>query len=435
MGRTIVPKTEPVSTRRFYYGWVIVAVVALAGFTQSAETFPVLSVFLKPITADFGWSRSVFTAPMTIGTLLGGLVAIGIGPLIDRFGPRWILVIGFFTLGSVLILMSQISELWQFYLLQILGRMMTMGVIAMATQIIIPKWFITKRGRAVALGQLGGRAGNAITPLYAQFLVTHGSWRLAAAVSGIIVWGISLLPSAIFLRRRPEDMSLLPDGVTAEEALEREAAFTRAEIPTREHSMNVKQVIRLKSFYLLVASLALMSFFTPALHLHMIPYLTDLGINDAVAVTVMAISSISGALGSLAFGFIAERLSVRLMMVVAFILLALSYLFLLTIDSTILALMWGIFVGISQGGIFTLQQIIFADYYGRDSLGAIRGIVWPIQLAFNAFGPLVTSMAYDITGGYQFIFSIFGVMSLISGMLIFLARPPRISVTEICNGI
>jgi OFA family oxalate/formate antiporter-like MFS transporter len=434
VGRKIVPKTKPVKARRFYYGWVIVAVVALAGFTQSAETFPVLSVFLKPITADFGWSRSVFTAPMTIGTLLGGLIAIGIGPLIDRFGPRWILVVGFFILGSVLILMAQINDLWQFYLLQILGRMMTMGVIAMATQVIIPKWFISKRGRAVALGQLGGRAGNAITPLYAQFLITHGSWRLAAAVSGIVVWGISLLPSAIFLRRRPEDMSLLPDGVTSEDALDKESESTRAKSITQERSLNVKQVIHLKSFYLIVASLALMSFFTPALHLHMIPYLTDLGINDTIAVTVMALSSVSGALGSLGFGFIAERLSIRLMMVVAFILLASSYLFLLTIDSTSLALMWGIFVGISQGGIFTLQQIIFADYYGRDSLGAIRGIVWPIQLVFNSFVPLVTSMAYDITGGYRFIFSIFAVMALISGMLILLAQPPRTRVTEIQTG-
>ena len=205
-------KNQDIRKPRFYYGWVIVFIVALASFTQSAETFPVLGVFLKPITEDFGWSRSVFTGSMTIGTLLGGVIALGVGPLIDRFGPRWTLVLGFLFLGASLLLMAWINSLWQFYSLQIVGRMMSMGVIALATQVIIPKWFITKRGRAVALGQLGGRLGNAVTPLYVQYLVARGSWRVATAVCGIVVWSISLLPSALFLRRRPEDMGLKPDG-------------------------------------------------------------------------------------------------------------------------------------------------------------------------------------------------------------------------------
>ena len=102
--------------------------VGLASFAQSAEAMPVLGVFLKPITEEFGWSRSLFTGALTIGTLLGGVLAIGIGPMIDRYGGRWILTIAITIVGSALILTSRINALWQFYLLQILARMVGMGV-------------------------------------------------------------------------------------------------------------------------------------------------------------------------------------------------------------------------------------------------------------------------------------------------------------------
>ena len=156
--------SNPQPQARFYYGWVIVVVVALAGFTQSAETYPVLGVFLKPMTDEFGWSRSVFAGAMSIGTILGGFLALGIGPLVDRYGPRWILTFAFIILGATLALLGGITTLWQYYALQIIGRVMTMGVIAMAMQVIIPKWFVAKRGRTVAL-----------VPKYRRFLQKFAS--------------------------------------------------------------------------------------------------------------------------------------------------------------------------------------------------------------------------------------------------------------------
>ena len=98
---------------RLYYGWVVVGVVALVGFAQSADTLPVLSVFLKPITEDFGWSRSVFTGAITIGTFLGGLLALGVGPFLDRFGGRWSLVVAFAILGGTLVLLAARWSSWR----------------------------------------------------------------------------------------------------------------------------------------------------------------------------------------------------------------------------------------------------------------------------------------------------------------------------------
>ena len=412
---------------RVYYGWVIVAVVALGGFTQSAETFPVLGVFLKPITEEFNWSRSIFTGSTTIGTLLGGLVAVGMGSVIDRFGARWILTLAFVTLGGTLVLMAFITTLWHFYALQIIGRCVTMGVVGLAMRIIIPKWFVARRGRAVAIGGLGNRVGNTVTPLYVQLLVNLWSWRVAVAVAGVAMWVISLLPAAIFLRRQPEDMGLLPDGASPEEARDRQDMTCGDAQPSSsglDISLSIRQVVRLPSFYLLTAGFALTFVVAPGLALHMIPFFTDRGIGSGTAVVVIALWSASAGLGSLFFGFLVERYSIRVVLGILIFLMATGFFTLLAVHSALSAFLWAFFQGIVQGGVFTLPDILFANYYGRASLGTIRGVVWPVQMVANSSGPLSAALAFDASGSYVTIFTVFGILALVASLAVFLARPP-----------
>ena len=418
--------SSPQPKARFYYGWVIVVVVALAGFTQSAETYPVLGVFLKPMTDEFGWSRSVFAGAMSIGTILGGFLALAIGPLVDRYGPRWILTIAFTILGATLILLGGINSLGQFYALQIIGRVMTMGVIAMAMQVIIPKWFVVKRGRTVALGGLGMRTGHTVTPLYVQYLVSNWSWRVATVATGVVIWVVSLLPVAMFLRRRPEDLGLLPDGLTPEEFERARSSESGKGISERKQdvSLSVHQVVRLPSFYLLVTAFSLLFIVLPGLTLHLIPYFTDRDLSAGVAVIVVSVYAASAGLGSLFYGFLAERYPIRLVLAAGLLLTAAALVLLLAVNSPVFAILWGVYYGLVGGGMLTLQQIVFADYYGRESLGAIRGIVWPVQMGANAAGPIIAAVAYDTTGSYSLIFSIFGILVMISSLCVFLARPP-----------
>ncbi len=423
----LLSSLNPSQTKpRIYYGWVIVAVIALAGFSQTAETFPVLGVFLKPITEEFGWSRTVFSGAMSIGTVIGGFLALGIGPLIDRFGARWTLVIAFIILGGTLILLAGIQTLWQFYALQILGRMMSHGVIALAIFVVVPKWFHQKRGQAMALSQMGHRIGNTVTPLYVQVLVNIASWRLAAAVTGLVMWVVSLLPVAAFLRRSPEDMGLLPDGATQEELENRKGQSDSSPSPTIERSdisMTVKQVIRIPSFYLLMIGFALSNTVGTGVNLHMIPYFTDQGLSATVAATIVAVWSGSGALGSLILGYIADRYGSRKTLAVSRLLTAAGFALLLAVKNSLIGVIWGFVQGMLSGGMF-LQMVLLADFYGRDSLGAIRGATMPVTLGANAMGPLVAAIAFDLTGSYFFIFSAFGIISVgIAGMYL-LAKPP-----------
>jgi len=420
--------STPKKTKKpgLYYGWVIVIVIGLGGFTQSAESFPILGVFMKPINEEFHWSRTMFSGSTLIGTLAGGVVAMVVGPMLDRLGARWTLTVAFAILGSTLILMAFINALWQFYLLQIVGRALTMGVLALALGVVVPKWFIAKRGRAVAMGGLGQRIGNAVTPLYVQFLVSHGSWRLATAVAGLLMWTVSMIPMAIFMRRKPEDMGLLPDGVDPEEAQRREeyAQAHPEQRPMEEKSMTREQALKHPSFYLLVVAFSLVFVAAPALNFHMIPYLTDQGISESYAVTATALLSICAGIGSLATGFLSERITARRTLIGILMMMSIGFVGLLQVHVAWQAIVWGIYYGLSFGGMFILLQVIFADFYGRDNVGAIRGVVWPIQMVFNATGPFIASIAFDVLGSYTLIFLIFSALVMTASVLMFLAKPP-----------
>ena len=116
---------------RLYYGWVIVMVAGLLQFVGGTETFPVLGLFLKPMTDEFGWSKSVFTLPMTIGTILGGLSGVLVGPAMDRYGGKWIMGGSAMVLGTAFIGLGFVQNLWQYMVLQVIARAFTTGAFFM----------------------------------------------------------------------------------------------------------------------------------------------------------------------------------------------------------------------------------------------------------------------------------------------------------------
>jgi sugar phosphate permease len=419
---------KPQRRPRFYYGWTIVAVVGLVGVSHTAETLPILSVFLKPVTEEFGWTRSAYTGSIAVGTAAGSLVAVYVGPKLDRFGSRWILVGSLAVLSSTFFLMSWIENLWQFYALQIIGRMVQTGIMSLAITTIVPKWFVAKLGRAVAIAGMGNKVGHTFLPWIAQQLVRLMGWRPAYSGLGVMVLLVSMVPAGVFLRRRPEDMGLLPDGAAPQDddgqqegsALQESRAASRQEV-----SYGARQVLRMPSFYLLTGSFALFFFINPSISLHAIPYLTDQGISTDTAVAVVVVWSATGVIGSFGSGFLAERLDPRKIMAVQYLLVAAGYYLLLNVSTTATAFAWGAYYGVVQSGIFTLQNIIVANYYGRETLGAIRGIMWPVQALFNAVGPMAASVVFDVTGAYVIIFNAFIAIAFAAAALVFMAQPPR----------
>ncbi len=406
---------------RFFYGWIVVAVAALGSFSASTETFPVLSIFLKPITEEFGWSRTEFTGAISLGGLIGSGAALATGPIVDRFGPRWALTFAYTLIGTTFVLMYFMSELWHLYALQIFARSMNTGVLSVASAVIVPNWFIAKRGKATALAGLGFPAGSSIMPLLIAFIAGWYSWREASLGAGILILIVSAVPTALLLRRRPEDMGLLPDGEPPEPA----AGAPARDLRVTESSMRLRQAARHPALYLLITAVSLWWFGRTGVMLHAVPYMTDTGLSSTVAVTALAVHSAIGAVGALAAGFLRDRFSVRYLIAGDFLLNALAFLMLLVVDTPLLAIAWGVFYGLAQGASVTLQRLAFADYYGRHHLGSIEGVARAFTNWTQAAGPLAAALAFDVTNSYSVIFAVFVVTNIMAAALAGMAKPPN----------
>src|SRR3972149_1972628 len=141
--------------RKPYYGWVIVGVSFLIGFTEAGVFQNILSIFMKPMVHDFGWSRGAVAGAVASGSLFGGLLSFSVGPLPDRHGPRLVAFWGILILSSGLIAMTSIAHIWQFYLFFGTGRMIAVGVLRLATSVAVANWFFRLRGRAMGIPSIG----------------------------------------------------------------------------------------------------------------------------------------------------------------------------------------------------------------------------------------------------------------------------------------
>ena len=420
-----MPLLEP-ARRGIFYGWVIVFTVALCDFVQSQETFPILAVLMKPITGEFGWTRTSFTTPMAIGTVLGGLFGPMVGSLLDRSGPRWATAVSFALLGLLMPLMALMDSIWQYYGIQISARFVTHGVIALALVVVVPKWFVVKRGRAVAFGSIGNSIGQFAMPPLTLLMVTLIGWRQTTMFQGVVVWLLAVVPAALFLRRVPEDMGLLPDGMTREEWERRRrdqpATGTDGDI---EVSATLPQALRSPAFYLLSLAGMCSPFSAAGLNLHLFSFLTDTGIPELAAVSVTSVWLLFNALGGFASGFLAERFGSRTVTMLSFGAAALPVLLLPLVHDAPTAMVFAVAQG-SATGCALAQRLLWPDYFGRRHLGAIRGMTHPTQNLAIAAGPLAGALVFDFTGGYGPAFLAFGSAMVIACLCIFVSRPPRV---------
>ena len=410
--------------------------MAIVTMAQTASFNPVLGIFLKPITAEFEWSRATFAGAISIGTISGGLFSIVIGPLLDKFGPRWILFLAFFFIGWAIIGLSFIQELWHFYGLMLSMRTIVSGVIAMSVGVVISKWFIDKRGRAQALASTGTRIGNSFMPLYVQTLISGYGWRVGALGLGILTWSITLIPTILFLRRRPEDLGLVPDGNTERVTIEDDsmlAESSKTKSAKLDLSLNRSQAMKTPAFYFILFATSSLYYGGAGINFNLFPFFTDQGIDPDTAVRVMTTWALISALGGLIVGFLAERIHVRFLMAGIIMTVSGGIGFLSLVNNVRTAYIFAIVHGIPWGGIPMLQQLVWADYFGRESQGAIRGVTTPVQMVMNAMGPLTTTLIFDATGSYDAIFRIFAFGFLFAGLVLLLAKPPNL--LEITNSI
>jgi MFS family permease len=439
-----VPRPREGAIPRFYYGWVIVAVGALASGVGGFMATTPFSAFLTPMTRDLGWSHATLNGAQGVGSLVGGLVAPLAGRLVDRYGTRALLSASGVGLGVSMLICASVREPWQFFVGYGLGRVIFQGIIIVSASTAVANWFVRQRGRATGLALMGNAASVALTVPLIQYLSDTAGWRTAWLVlAGLAV--VLLTPAAaLFLRRRPEDVGLLPDGATrparvaatlagarapgggGPEAGCRVGAAVRARPAPRDASWwRLGEALRTRAFWLLLGSSGLTGFTVAGVTTYQIPLLLRNGVAPGTAALMVSVYAICWTLGIAGWGFVVERIPARYGLAVIYAVSAGATVVLLRADSAGPALLFALLYGVVVGGNSTLEAVIWADYYGRGSLGTIRGFGRPVTLTANALGPLATGLAIDAFGSYQPPFLGYAAASLGAAMLVLLARPPR----------
>jgi len=413
-----------------FYGWYIVGVAILVHIAGTLSFSSTLSIFLKPITEELGVSRGAFSLVRTAEIGVAALIAPLLGPVIDRYGGRWILVIGALMEATGFLLSSLVQNFWQFLLVRcclvIAGEALLSSLVINVT---LAQWFVRKRGRAVAMANLGTGVAKLSIPFCAAWLFVLIGWRGTWAVFGIVAPLLVIAPLLIFIRRRPEDMGLTPDGDPPDGATESQANAATSpgaqrRILTEEASWSRSEVLRLPSFWLLVVTFGIASVGIAGLNLHIFSFVTDIGYSPLVAASFMSTIALTQLGSTLIWGVVADRFDIRKVSCLQFLIQG-TGLVIAILSTQIHFVYLGFFLyGTGLAGSFIIREVVWANFFGRASLGTVRGISLFFSHLFAASGAPFFGFLFDATGGYYLSFAVFAAALFTSSILILLARPP-----------
>ena len=417
------------SRPRFFYGWYIVGVGFLANVASSFALASTLSIFLKPLTADLGISRGVFSLLRSGEGIIGACLAPFIGTLVDRYGGRWLMAGGTVIAGVGFLLISQIDGFAQFAAIRL--TLVTLGDCMMGymvVNVIISQWFVRQRGRALAFSSMGVGFAKVCMPILAAWLLVILGWRQTWFVFGLTTMVLLVLPALLVIRRSPEDMGLRPDGdsesVTTTSSVASRNTENLASRPDSDAAWTRADAVRSSAFWLLVITFGISSMGVTGLNLHVYSYVTDLGHSAVVAASVMGVIASMQLASPLAWGFFAERIDVRYAAMLRFVIQAVGLGLAIATGDLFCVYAGFLLYGIGLGGNMVLPDILWASYYGRRSLGRIRGMGLFISHMLAAAGPPFFGFLFDVTGGYGLSFAIFGAILILSALLSLLLRPP-----------
>jgi MFS family permease len=424
-------RAQTTNEAKFFYGWVIVAVGFLAHIASAFSISSTLSVFLKPLSQDLGLSRGVFSLIRSGEILIGAAAAPVIGTLLDRHGGRWLIAAGGLVSGIGFLLLGQVKDFWQFAMVRWL--LISPGDSLMGSMVVnvsISQWFVRMRGRALALAGMGHGLAKVCMPVAAASLILYSGWRGAWAVFGLVTLVLVVGPSLLLMRRRPEDMGLLPDGKSHPPkeagASKDEAAAVKARSNTSDEvAWSRGEALGTSAFWLIVITFGVSHVGVTGLNLHVFSFVSDQGHPAMVAALVMSIIAIMQFSTPMIWGLLAERANIARLIMAKFMIQAVGIMLALS-DPGIFSLYSGFFLyGIGMGGTAILAEMIWANYFGRTSLGKIRGMGSLLTSAFSAGGPPFFGLLFDATQSYNLSFSIFIAMLFASAFLSLFLRPPN----------
>ena len=372
-------------------------------------------VFINPLIEEFGWTRAAISGASSLSFFLMGLLGIFVGRLNDKIGPRKVMLFTSCFIGLGFFLTSKIQSIWQLYLLY--GILVGIGlssidVIALSTT---ARWFVKKRGIVTGLVKVGTGAGQLIVPLVASLLIAGFGWRTSFVVIGISGMILLILISR-FLHRDPEEMGpnskeKVSSNINGRELKGADISFGQA---LRTHQFWLIFIVNFAVVYCLMIVLV-----------HIVPFARDLGISAAKAAGVLSTIGGVSMLGRFATGLFIDRFNSRRAMIICFVLLIFTLLWLQIADELWMIYLFAACYGIAHGGFFTAISPIVAEYFGLGAHGVLFGAIVFSGCLGGSVGPILAGHIFDVTGSYSPAFWLSTFIALLGAGFILLLKPIR----------
>ena len=395
---TGAPPAPPPKRKGIFFGWYIVAGGFVLNAILGGLMFHAFGLYVVEFVEEFGWSRTALSIAFSIQMVEAGLLGPIQGFVLDKFGPRRIMLVGITIFGIGFFMLSQINTLMEFYIAFIVIAL-GMGVGSMmGVAVAVVNWFNRKRAFATALMAIGFAFGGFLQPGVAWSLENLG-WRETSVISGLLVLGIGL-PLAMLMRHRPEQYGYGVDGDPPRQGLG--ASGPMEDFDPDEINFTWQEAMRTRAFWLISVGHALSLLVIGAVMVHFVSYVNDsLGFSLGQAANLLLVITVFTVIGMLLGGYLGDRMPMRHILAVAMIGHMVS-LFVLTLWPTLTgALTFSVIHGLAFGARGPLTMAIRAEYFGRAAFGTVMGFSSLIILIGMVFGPIVAGQSYDITGSYE----------------------------------
>lgn len=410
-----------------FYGWWLVATSMALLTLLALSIFQGLGTFFVALERQFGWNRTTISGAFSFARVQGAVLGPFEGALVDRFGPRRMLLVGFIIMGLGFVLLSRIQEVWQFYAAFIVVTLGSGVGGWLAIISVINNWFVKRRALAMATAMSGIHLGGLLVPALALGLETSG-FRTTTLGIGLFLLAIAF-PVTRLVRNRPEDYGLRPDGAAPLDGSAPRGETAAAE--EDEADFTVREALRTPAFWTLTLVHLSSSVSIVSLAVHLVPRLTDMGLSLSAAGTVVLTYTVVALPAQLVAGYLADRLPKPPVIFVFLLLQATAIAILAMADSVSMAYVFAVLYGIGFGGRIPLLTAIRGEYFGRRAFATIMGLSqFPNNLAMIG-APLFAGYMFDTTGSYVVPFSTFAALNFLGAGFILTVRRPRRRATAV----
>ena len=410
-------QTTPVSENRVFHGYLVVAASFVIMVVIWAAYYS-FGIFFKPLINEFGWTSAATSGAFSLSAIISGMLAITMGKLTDKFGPRLVMRICTVLLVIGFLLMSKISMNWQLYLIYGLIIGIGMGGSFVPLMSTVVKWFIRRRSMMTGIVAAGISIGALIGPPIAHWLIITYGWRISYVILGTTVLIVVTIATQ-FIRKDPTEVGQHADGVAKIDE--------GSGVDTLSKGLSFKEAIVTRPFWVVFFMFFCLGFCSFAIIVHVAPHAIELKISAVVAANILATVGGLGMIGRVVMGRVADIIGSKRAFIIGFLLMSAALLCLMPAKMVwIMFILAGLF-GFAAGTCVASQSPLVALLFGLSSHGVILGFLSFGFTSGGAFGPWLSGLIFDLAGNYRLAFLMCTAVSLIGLVLTLFLKPKRIT--------